>query len=593
MTTKSHNRELVKLAHTHRVAPSVTDDAIHDFFASLDCPRSLMLWLLYKHGEHQQLVDVSVSPAHYSSAWAFRDAYIATEFLSKANFLRLDVARDKAAFAKFFEYEDLCKRTNRRFSNLLLDPLYKGANVWLLNATARKIELILGDFSGDEFVDEANWGPGVSTLIKGQHVSAFNKFQSETGITQDLYALVGDWFPVAYPRWWEHLTLNSERAFTDVVGNSIVTVPKNSKTDRVIAIEPGINLWFQKALGSMIRRRLRRFGIDLNSQEVNQRLSLTASYDNSLATVDFSSASDSIAHELVRALLPPRWFQLLDACRSKIGQHSGVPLRWQKFSSMGNGYTFELESLIFFAAAWAVREYLQEDGEISVFGDDVILPTRCYDLFSSFSEFLGFKVNPKKSFSSGPFRESCGAHWYDGVDCKPVFLKERLQNVQAIFKLANRVRSLAHRYGSYRSCDRRFVHGWSRLVRRVPKPLRLRTCFGFGDGGFISNFDEAVPAAAGDRPQWRGFEGYRVRTLIARSVSCETEEPGLLLARLKANNTQGFRLCTAEKHGAWAKWSFVQQSDEAYGNTYDLRGRSKISVKEVLVHTWYNLGPWV
>jgi hypothetical protein len=591
MHSKRHDRELAKLALKHRVESSVTDDAIHNFFQSLDCPRSLALWLLYKNKEHQQLVEMSVNPTHYSSAEAFRDAYIATEFLSKSNFLKLDVARDKAAFAKFFEYEDLCKRTNIRFKNLLLDPLYKGANVWLLNTTIRKIEMILHDYSPDELVDQANWGPGVTTLLKGEHVSAVNKFQSETGITQDLYALVRDWFPVAYPQWWNHLTLNSERGFTDVVGNTIVTVPKNSKTDRVIAIEPGINLWIQKALGSMIRRRLQRAGVNLNSQELNQQLSQRASKDDSLATVDFSSASDSISLEVVRALLPPRWFQILDATRSKIGQHSGVPLRWQKFSSMGNGYTFELESLIFYAAALSVREYIGGDGEINVFGDDVIIPKDCYDLFSSFSAFLGFKVNPKKSFSSGYFRESCGAHWYDGVDCKPIFLKERLQNVSAIYKLANRIRALAHSYCGYSGCDRRFVYGWSNLVRRVPKPLRFRTPYGYGDGGFISNFDEACPPTARD-----GIEGFRVRAVVATGVSQYSEGTGLLLARLKANvprtefvlgTLSSSRLPNGQLMKSW------MLSDKAYNNMYDLRGRSKISVKEILVHTWYNLGPWV
>jgi len=195
----------------------------------------------------------------------------------------------------------------------------------------------------------------------------------------------------------------------------------------VIAIEPGINLWFQKALGSMIRRRLARFGIDLNDQSRNQSLAYLSSIDGSLATVDFSSASDSISLEVVRELLPPRWFQILDIVRSKVGRKSdGTIVRWNKFSSMGNGFTFELESLIFFAAASAVQEYLHLDGEISVFGDDVILDVRGYPMFAEYSAFLGFRVNLQKSFSSGGFRESCGSHYFSGVDCKPVFLKERL-----------------------------------------------------------------------------------------------------------------------------------------------------------------------
>jgi hypothetical protein len=576
MSSKRRSRELAKLAHQHRVPASSTDDSILDFLSALDHPYSLAIWLLYSNREHQQLVDREIDPLDFNCPMDFRDAYVATEFLSKANFFKLDVTKDQAAFKKFFEYENLCKQTNNRFRNLSLDPNFQGSNVWLLNALTRKISQVLGDYSPEEFIERANWGPGVTTLTKGEHVSAVNKFHSENGITRDLYSLVGHWFPVAYPRWSEHLTLEKgEQCFSFELGNEIVTVPKNSKTDRVIAIEPGLNLWFQKAIGAMIRRRLRRVGIDLDYQATNQLLAKKGSFDSSLATVDFSSASDSISLGLIREVLPPRWFSLLDACRSKIGFHSDNLVRWEKFSSMGNGFTFELESLIFYCAAEVVKDYLSAQGEISVYGDDVILPSSCYDLFSSFSEFLGFRVNRKKSFSSSYFRESCGSHWFDGVDCKPIFLKEKLQNVQAIYKLANRVRDLAHRCYSHNGCDARFRYGWSRLVRRVPKPLRFWVSSGYGDSGFICNFDEAVPIVARD-----GIEGFLTLALIATGVRRRFEGTGLLLARLKANRSQQFHpLRIAD--------------DQGHGNFYDLRGRSRLKVDFLLVPQWYNLGAWL
>jgi hypothetical protein len=266
----------------------------------------------------------------------------------------------------------------------------------------------------------------------------------------------------------------------------------------------------------------------------------------------------------------------MDACRSKIGFHNKQVVRWQKFSSMGNGFTFELESLIFWAAAEAVKDYLGYHGsKISVFGDDVILPNGCYEVFSSFAMFLGFKVNSKKSFSSGYFRESCGSHWFDGVDCKPIFLKEKLQDVQAIYKLANNVRNLAHRGRHYDGCDGRFRYCWSHLYQRVPKPLRLRVPNGIGDVGFVSNFDEATPAIPRD-----GIEGYLVRGVIATAVKREFEGMGMLLARLQANKSREFDIFAD------------MQTDQARENNYELRGRSRISVKEILVHQWYNLGAW-
>jgi len=564
---KRRSSDILQEARAFRVPPSVTDVAVHRFLSSLDTPRALTVWILYKSKEHDQLTSLECNASDYvNNPFRFRLDYIATSFLSKAKFLKTSFDKTAVAMEKFEEFESLCAETNSRFKNPALDPLYNGANVWLLNATKRKIAGILGDYSGDEFVDEANWGPGTSTLIKGECVSAINKFHEERGITRDLYALVCDWFPVAYPSWSDSLSRNyGENWHIFEVGNSIVTVSKNSKTDRVIAIEPGINLWFQKAIGSMIRRRLNRSGIDLQDQSINQEWSRLGSLrDSGLSTVDFSSASDSISSEVVRELLPPRWFQIMDACRSRFGTSPIGARKWNKFSSMGNGFTFELESLIFYAAAEAVKEYLGVQGPTSVYGDDVIIPSATFDLFSSYSNFLGFRVNKRKSFSSGYFRESCGSHYFDGVDCKPIFLKERIRYVEAFYKLANGIRMLAHRCNSNRSCDSRFLDCWRYLYFGVPEPLRLAVPRDAGDTGFISNFDEACPARARN-----GIEGYHYRALTSLGLSRESEDFAVLLARLRNPSTL------------------------EYNNSYTLRGRSKrVLTRDSLVRQWYNLGEW-
>jgi len=441
----------------------------------------------------------------------------------------------------------------------------------LIFLAQRKISSVLGSFSGEELVEESNWGPGVSVDLKARQTSAIPKFQHEAGITRDLHCFVSDWFHVAYPLWWKSITedlTSGQRgnAFHWRVGNEVTTVPKNSTIDRVIAIEPGMNLWFQKGLGRMIRNRLRLIGLDLNSQDRNQQLSRLGSIRGDLATVDFSSASDSISSELVRLLLPPDWFLLMDLCRSKCGTLDSSTFWWQKFSSMGNGFTFELETLIFYSLAWAVcQKQKVSSRDVSVYGDDVIVPTESFDLFSRVSQFCGFTVNQKKSYSYGPFRESCGAHWFRGVNCKPIFLKERVHNAQAVIKLANNIRLLAHRLNNCFGCDSRFRGCWTRLFRRLPKPLRLCVSRDLGDVGFIVNFDEACPQKFG-----HGIEGFRVRTLSVRTVFEQSEHPAVQLARLKAPSTQ------------------------EDGNNYPLRGRTVVAVNSnVLVKRWYFLGPWL
>lgn len=566
MRSKILRNRLAKLVD-YRVSSDVAESAIRGFLQALNCPRSLAVWLLYENREYTQLAELKFNPLNYNTLEAGRDSLAATAFLSKfESFQNPEIDKKAAAITLFRESELRCKATNKRFQNLLLDPLYKGPNVWLLHATTRKIRSILGSFSPEAFLSSANWGPGVSTLTKGAHVSGYNKFHSESGITPQLHSFIMPWFPEAYPSWWEHILVR-DVSFTRCEGNEVVTVPKNSKIDRTIAIEPGFNLWFQKAAGTMIRRRLLRFGINLNDQTINQRLAQRASRHNDLATVDFSSASDTIAYHVVRELLPHRWFTILDLLRSKSGliRDSEEPgFVWEKFSSMGNGFTFELQSLIFFAAATSVCDYLQIDNAVvSAYGDDVIIPSAAYELFRSFVDFLGFSVNPSKSFSDGPFRESCGGQYWDGVECRPVYFRRHLTTVPSVFRLANAIRGYAHRCNTY-GCDQRFASLHHRLVSAIPKSFRLFVSVELGDTGFHVDFDTACPVKAK-----HGIEGYRTLGLTSSAITATGDGQAMILHRL---------------------WS---HSLHRGGNNYPLRGRTKYQLTWLLSRRWCNLGPWI
>ena len=200
--------------------------------------------------------------------------------------------------------------------------------------------------------------------------------------------------------------------------NRIELVPKNWKTDRTIACEPEGNLPLQLAVDTFVKRCLRRFGIDLRDQSANQRKARHASIHNDYVTVDFSAASDTISFNTVAWLLPTDWFSYLVDVRSPC--YRGVFGRgtYAKFSSMGNGSTFVLETLIFAAACYAVgsRHFL-------VYGDDVIIERKFYDDYLRLTRFLGFTINEEKSFHDGPFRESCGGDYFNGIDVTPVYIR--------------------------------------------------------------------------------------------------------------------------------------------------------------------------
>jgi hypothetical protein len=179
-------------------------------------------------------------------------------------------------------------------------------------------------------------------------------------------------------------------------------------------VEPTINSWFQQGIGRMIRSRLkRRVGVDLDDQSTNQRLAWLGSISNDLATVDLSSASDLISRKLVEDLLPRDWFFWLDITRSHRVLIDDSWVELEKFSSMGNGFTFDLESLIFYALSWAVTTVEGYNTFwVNVFGDDIIIPAGVKELFLKTFDSLGFRVNENKSYFEGPFRESCGKDFY-------------------------------------------------------------------------------------------------------------------------------------------------------------------------------------
>jgi len=592
MSSKKYGKfgqKFLKGASGFRVSPEKSISAIEKYLSSLDCPRSLAVWMMFINNEHAQIADLEFDPLHYNSVGELRDAYAATKFFSKFSKLKLDRDLDLEALKKFSEFEDLCKLTNTRFKDLSRDPSYRGHVVWLHNAVIRKIDKILGEFSPEDFFSMPDWGPGASTVVRRRDASSAVKFQNETGITRDLYALIsGRPFEVSYPHWDAFLKQRAEYPRFEV-GNRVVTVPKDAKANRVIAIEPGFNCFFQKSVGDMIGSRLRRVGIDLRYQSVNQRFAKRGSRDQSIATVDMSSASDSISHAVVEALLPPRWFEVLDVCRCQYGTLNGRTVRWNKFSSMGNGFTFQLETLIFYAIAACCVEYQRSDlSLVSVYGDDIIIPTNTFDMFSEIVEFYGFRVNRKKSHFGSTFRESCGVHFFSGFDVTPIYLKDRLSTITSVYRFANAIRRYAARRMNYMACDSSLRPAFDHLVSITPRALRLRIPDTLGDGGFISNFDEAHPTRAR-----HGIEGYRIQHLVDRGLTHDVDYTGYLLAEYWRLSKRDQKV--GHESPSTLETTSIRRNDDAEGsgrNSVPLHG-TRLAVARSVVDGWSHLGPWI
>lgn len=446
---------------------------------------------------------------------------------------RRDPALRVRALATFLETEKECRETNARVS-LSLRGVKPYGDSAVLYLASRKIAEILGPFSIEEVLARSRFGKGATYLCRGSDVSRARKF-SLTDVTAE-FNNVARGLLAEYPSWASALAdtdLPVCPVLTPVPGGRYSSVPKDQTTDRSIMVEPTINSWFQQGIGRFMRHRLKlKAGVNLDDQTVNRRLAKLGSVTDDLATVDLSSASDLIAKKLVYDLLPSDWFYWLDITRSRRVEIDGKWVELEKFSSMGNGFTFDLQSLIFYSIGWAVSALEGYNPFwVNVFGDDIVIPSGIQERFLQVFFQCGFKPNEKKSFFKGPFRESCGHDYYQGVNVRGVYI-QTLETDIDVMKLHNRFYEWAMRLGiDWNQLRKVLLMFLEHIQARVPPSL--------GDVGVHSSFDEVCPPVARDSHRTAGWEGYRVKILVPVLKQASRSDRFLLLDRLRGSLDQG------------------------------------------------------
>jgi len=134
---------------------------------------------------------------------------------------------------------------------------------------------------------------------------------------------------------------------------------------------------------------------------------------------------------------------------------------------MGNGFTFELETLLFVALSAAVAKLIP-GRDLFVYGDDILIPSAADRDVRAVLEAFGFEVNQEKSFSSGPFRESCGGDFFLGYNVRSCFATKDMDNSLQWIALHNElVRRWGHTLASRRCVDA------IPLIYRVGVPRKL------------------------------------------------------------------------------------------------------------------------
>lgn len=406
-----------------------------------------------------------------------------------------EVARRELAIEKFKLSELKCKIVNKRLAFYREHWSRQNLACEVLNRASLICQEILGTLTPgdmDKIHDECKMGSGATFFHKGDDVNLFSKLSSHHSVTKAAKIPL-TLFLLKSPELYRFL---ETQVVTEVRGNRLTTVPKDRSVDRVIAIEPSWNVFLQLGVDALMKKKLRKTGVYLRDQRRNHPPAREGSIDGSFATIDLSSASDSVSLEIVKWLFPPDWFTLLESLRSPEYTIDGNEFHsYNKFSSMGNATTFPIESTIFYAIARACYEVVGLDHcSIRVYGDDIIVDRRAALLLMEVLRFAGFVPNAQKSFVTGHFRETCGHDYLNGVNVRPVYVRRTPRVVEDIYSIYNRLL-----IGSMVPLPRTLSYLHSCIDRPHKGPLYM-------DPGELS-----IDSVLGKRQVWDPSKGFRTQ----------------------------------------------------------------------------------
>lgn len=449
-------------------------DIMRKVYTAIDTPLSKHLLMLLEKGDAGSLTEIIKTKINPNSATyannsdLFLRDYLASSLVRKYEGFDVGIDTKEQAMKAWLHAEERCLSTNRRFRNGLDKETLR-----FLFQCRKLIQRILGACpSVADIRKNIRFGPGSTTSTPSKFCSSLDKLESDLKVSPQCYSLAYGIFDQ------ENAFGFDPRTFTVTVASEWASVSKTALTDRPIEIPIIIDSMIQMSLGSLVRAKLKRFGLDLDHQaSKNGLLAEFGSLTGKLATIDLESASDTISYELVKFLLPRGWFNLLNSCRSRAvmldNEHT---YHLQKFSAMGNGYTFELESLIFLVITLVASGYLEPRKLplcIGVFGDDICCPSdSASDVIHWLTE-CGFSINADKTFTHGPFRESCGQDFYLGAPVRPFFIKKELKDVTQLFTVVNGLRRVSVRSLNYYGSDVRYRDVWLQLVSLIPEKYRI------------------------------------------------------------------------------------------------------------------------
>lgn len=369
--------------------------------------------------------------------------YISTFLLFGKKLAYVDESFNSTAFRGWIDVEQ--KLSQLTFSEHDLDSL------------STIVSVVLGDVEVDHLLPRH--GPG---MVADRDIKDVVAKVTKLRIDKKLAYV----FHRERPYWTAEMGFGASHAEEHIsvqpLPSRIKFVPKDVTKSRTICMEPVGYMYYQQEvlrwLGQAMKRSYISRFVDMNDQGRNQHAALISSITGAGDTLDLSSASDSVSVDLVRGVFSktPRLKLLLLATRSSaVETPDGAVRPVKKFAPMGSAVCFPTQCIIFTAVclysymsvqkglstgAWTcsredVLEMLQDNLQRGysvagaytrrylppvVFGDDIIVDSRCTrDVVTTLSR-LGFSINESKSFTGAQsFRESCGVFALAGEDVTP------------------------------------------------------------------------------------------------------------------------------------------------------------------------------
>lgn len=210
-------------------------------------------------------------------------------------------------------------------------------------------------------------------------------------------------------------------------------VPKKWNIDRGITPLALLNLFYSYGIAELATVKLKEYGLDIRHlQDKHRKYAKKFSVPNHLGflthvTADLTMASECITTDLLNSLLPRKWYVALKPILTHQVELEQKMYYTASVLPMGNAATFPFETLIFYSIIRAIGNLTHVKGIYSVYGDDLIYPSKLHKYVLRIFPELGFSLNSSKTFVHVPFRESCGADYFHGVDVRPFSFRGECQ----------------------------------------------------------------------------------------------------------------------------------------------------------------------